>query len=119
MKLTQLFACDRVSCDVPLALNRIIYKSFVLRAAHSRVLRHLDRAVVAQLAAPLVGVAKRLGCQRVHSPTIPLRALHAALADAAITAAEHLRTLVSLDARARFGDLPGVTSLDPVSDHAV
>lgn len=31
-------------------------------------------------------------------------------------AAEHARTLVSLDARARFGDLPGVSVLDPRSD---
>jgi antitoxin (DNA-binding transcriptional repressor) of toxin-antitoxin stability system len=47
------------------------------------------------------------------------RALRAALADAAITAAEQFRTLVSLDARARYGDLAGVTSLGPLSDHAV
>lgn len=31
-------------------------------------------------------------------------------------AAEHGRTLVSLDARARFNDLPGVNALDPLSD---
>ncbi len=30
-------------------------------------------------------------------------------------AAEHSRTLVSLDVRARFEDLPGVTALDPLS----
>jgi tRNA(fMet)-specific endonuclease VapC len=33
------------------------------------------------------------------------------------TAAEHGRTLVSLDARARLGGLPGVTALDPLSGH--
>lgn len=32
-------------------------------------------------------------------------------------AAEHGRTLVSLDARARFEDLPRVDALDPTSDH--
>ena len=31
-------------------------------------------------------------------------------------AAEHSRMLVSLDARARFENLPGVTALDPLSD---
>jgi tRNA(fMet)-specific endonuclease VapC len=31
-------------------------------------------------------------------------------------AAEHGRTLVSIDAHARFGDLPGVDALDPLSD---
>lgn len=30
-------------------------------------------------------------------------------------AAEHDRTVVSLDARARFGDLPGVSTYDPLS----
>lgn len=34
-------------------------------------------------------------------------------------AAEHTRTLVSLDARARFNDLPGLNTLDPTSDHDV
>lgn len=32
-------------------------------------------------------------------------------------AAEHTRTLVSLDARARFSDLPGVNALDPLAGH--
>ncbi|MCB0915152.1 MAG: PIN domain-containing protein [Actinobacteria bacterium] len=31
-------------------------------------------------------------------------------------AAEHARTVVSLDARARFADLPGVSALDPLSE---
>mgnify|MGYP003608356192 CR=1 FL=1 len=51
-----------------------------------------------------------------HRSTIPARLLAHELITAAHADA-HDRTLVSLNARARFGDLPGVTAFDPLSDN--